>query len=143
MISLNSEAKTAETDETISKSLETKLTTNMAQIENKMAIQEAARKDINTKLSDLSEKQHRLNEEFGCISELKSKLNSKSSVWDSKADMKNVESLIQSEVKKLKQDQEFVLNKVDSIDCDVRNIRDNLSNMDNISNLEGKLVKMD
>ena len=143
MISLNSEAKTAETDETISKSLETKLTTNMAQIENKMAIQEAARKDINTKLSDLSEKQHRLNEEFGCISELKAKLNSKSSVWDSKADMKNVESLLQSEVKKLKQDQEFVLNKADGIEFDVRNIKDNLPAIDNISNVEGKLVKIE
>ena len=143
IISVKSEEKPADTDQTISKSLETKMTANMGQIENKMAIQEAARKDINTKLSDLSEKQHRLNEEFGCISELKAKLNSKSSVWDSKADMKNVESLIQSEVKKLKQDQEFVLNKADSIDCDVRNIKDSLSSIDSVANIEGKLVKIE
>ena len=143
IISVKSEEKPSDTDQTISKSLETKMTANMGQIENKMAIQEAARKDINTKLSDLSEKQHRLNEEFGCISELKAKLNSKSSVWDSKADMKNVESLIQSEVKKLKQDQEFVLNKADSIDCDVRNIKDSLSSIDSVANIEGKLVKID
>merc|ERR1712241_1326082 len=53
------------------------------------------------------------------------------------------ENLIQSEVKKLKKDHEFVLNKADNIDSDVRSLKEKLSAFDNISNLEGKFFKIE
>merc|ERR1712223_2135773 len=40
--------------------------------------------------------------ECGGISEVKQKLNSKSEIWDNKAEMKNIEVLLKSEIDKLK-----------------------------------------
>ena len=141
--SLTSPKEESDKDETISKSVEAKLTSNLAQLENKIAIHEASRKEITNKLSDLSQKQQKINEEFGCISELKAKFNCKSEVWDAKADIKNVDNLIQVQVKKLEKDHEFVLNKADNIDCDVRNLKEKLSAFENISSYEGKIDKIE
>ena len=90
--------------ETVSNALETRVTAGMAQIENKMAIFESSRKDMNTKLTDLTSKQQKLNEECGGISEIKEKLKSKSETWDSKPDMKSIEQLLKTEIEKLKKD---------------------------------------
>ena len=115
------EVSKSETSETVSKSLETRVTAGMAQIENKMAIFESSRKDMNTKLTDLTSKQQKLNEEYGGISEIKEKLKSKSEIWDSKPDMKCIERLLKTEIENLKKDSrdETIKSDIDSLKLDV------------------------
>merc|ERR1719422_1553601 len=91
LTSLQTETNQTDKNESISSALESRVTAGMAQLENKMAIFEASRKEMNNKLTDLSSKQQKLNEECGGISEVKQKLNSKSEIWDNKAEMKNIE----------------------------------------------------
>ena len=107
--------------ETVSNALETRVTAGMAQIENKMAIFESSRKDMNTKLTDLTSKQQKLNEECGGISEIKEKLKSKSETWDSKPDMKSIEQLLKTEIEKLKKDSrdETIKSDFESLKSDV------------------------
>jgi len=94
--------KQTDSSETVSQSLETRVTAGMAQIENKMAIFESSRKEMKTKLTDLTSKQQKLNEEYGGISEIKEKLKSKSEIWDNKLDLKSVEQLLKTEIDTLK-----------------------------------------
>ena len=115
------EVSKTDKSETVSQSLETRITAGMAQLENKMAIFESSRKDINTKLTDLTSKQQKLNEECGGISEIKEKLKSKSETWDSKPDMKSIEQLLKTEIEKLKEDSkdETIKSDFESLKLDV------------------------
>merc|ERR1712113_406469 len=71
LTSLQAETNQTDKNESISSALESRVTAGMAQLENKMAIFEASRKEMNNKLTDLSSKQQKLNEECGGISEVK------------------------------------------------------------------------
>merc|ERR1719186_1560166 len=128
-----------ENQETISKNLENKLTGNIAQIENKMAIIEASRQDTTTKLTELLKKNEKINEDLVNLSSLKSKFESKVNTWDSKvdpADVKKLDTFVNEEVEKLKKDIVYILEKNDEIN--LKNTSN--ENQEIISkNLENKL----
>merc|ERR1712150_357156 len=107
--------------ETVSNALEARVTAGMAQLENKMAIFESSRKDMNSKLTDLTSKQQKLNEGCGGISEIKEKLKSKTETWDSKPDMKSIEQLLKTEIGNLKRDSrdETIKSDFESLKSDV------------------------
>merc|ERR1719186_2436134 len=113
-----------ENQETISKNLENKLTGNMAQIENKMAIIEASRQDTTTKLTELLKKNEKINEDLVNLASLKSKFESKVNSWDSKADpteVKKLDTFVNEEVEKLKKDIKYILDKNDEMSTNLKN----------------------
>eukprot|EP00092_Neocalanus_flemingeri_P022775 GFUD01024695.1.p1 GENE.GFUD01024695.1~~GFUD01024695.1.p1 ORF type:complete len:3073 (+),score=1009.79 GFUD01024695.1:162-9221(+) len=132
--------------ETISKSLENRLNGNIAQIENKMAIFEASRQDTSTKLSELSKKNDKINEEIVNLSGLKSKFDSKVNIWDSKVDpaeVIKVDKFVNEEVTKMKMDIKSILEKNDEISVNVKNLSEN-GNQETISkNLDNKFISKD
>ena len=141
LTSLQSQLDKSDKSENVSKSLEGRITAGMAQIENKMAIFESSRKEMNTKLVDLSSKQQKINEEFGGISEIKEKMKSKSEIWDNKADVKSVESMIKTELDKVKSEG---LNQSQKFESDMKSMKDSIKATDEIgrkfSNFENKII---
>merc|ERR1719270_2955689 len=141
LTSLQSQLDKSDKSENVSKSLEGRITAGMAQIENKMAIFESSRKEMNTKLVDLSSKQQKINEEFGGNSEIKEKMKSKSEIWDNKADVKSVESMIKTELDKVKSEG---LNQSQKFESDMKSMKDSIKATDEIgrkfSNFEDKII---
>ena len=141
LTSLQTETNQTDKNESISSALESRVTAGMAQLENKMAIFEASRKEMNHKLTDLSSKQQKLNEECGGISEVKQKLNSKSEIWDNKAEMKNIEVLLKSEIDKLKAG-----SNVETLKSDITALKEKLQSNESelrtkMSGIEEKIQK--
>merc|ERR1712096_382080 len=107
--------------------------------EKKISDFEAFRKDTGTRLSELSNKNDQLTKDVVGVSEIKSKFDSKVNIWDSKADpqeVKKIDTFVNEEVKKMKKDIEYMLEKNDEMN------RKNTSNenQETISkNLENKL----
>merc|ERR1712106_776985 len=107
---LNSKSKT-ENQDVISKNLENKLTTNIAQVENKMSIFENSRQEVAKKLSELSSKLEKVDNDFVNLSGMKSTFDSKVDTWNSKADpeeVKKLDKFVKEEVEKMKKDIECI-----------------------------------
>ena len=157
LTSIEKEKSSSESSDGVSKTAESRITAGMAQMENKIAIFDASRKEINQKLTDLSLKQQKINEEFGGMSEIKEKLKSKSDMWDKKADSKMVESMIKTQVDSLKNETKDLKSKIESkideqgnkstnqiekINSELKTLNMGIQN-DKMNDLAGKLSKFE
>merc|ERR1719186_794374 len=142
-MSANLKNTSNENQETTSKNLENKLTGNIAQIENKMAIIEGSRKDTATKLTELLKKNEKMHEDLVNLSSLKSNFESKVNTWDGKADpadIKKLDTFVNKEVEKLKKNIEFILQKNDEISGNLKTTIQNENEESASKDLEKRLT---
>eukprot|EP00090_Calanus_glacialis_P047534 TRINITY_DN9924_c0_g1_i1.p1 TRINITY_DN9924_c0_g1~~TRINITY_DN9924_c0_g1_i1.p1 ORF type:complete len:770 (-),score=247.40 TRINITY_DN9924_c0_g1_i1:94-2130(-) len=108
---------------------------DVGHLEEKISKLETSSGDFNNKFANLMEKNSQINEEIVALSGLKSKFDAKANFWDSKVDtseIKNVNTLLSDEVKKLQ-------TNIDSISDKNDEVHNNLKNSKQDDNLESSL----
>jgi len=98
------------------KDLENRLTSSIAQIENKIAIFEKSRQDITTKLSDLMKNNEKTSDELTKLGEMKSKFESKVGIWDSKVncdEIQKINKFVNEEVDRISSSMKIIEQKND------------------------------
>ena len=109
----------------------------------KIAIFESSRQEIGKNISELSSKLDKLDKDFLNLSGIKSTIDSKVNIWDSKADpaeVKKIDAFVTEEVNKLKQDIEFILEKNDELSNNLKSNTQNESQEVLSKNLENRLT---
>jgi len=132
-----------EKPDTITKNLENRLIENIKQIENKLATFEDSTKDTASKISALLQKNEKIDSDMSFLTAFKSSFDSKVNTWDGKAnpsDIKNLETSINEEFKKLRKDIEYILEKNDEIHANLKNASQNENQEAASKNLENKLT---
>merc|ERR1719357_1306273 len=151
------ETSVRESQASESRSLEDKITKNIANLENKIAVISKSKDDLSAKSSEMSERLDKLNNDLSTVLDMRSKIESKSHLWDNKADnseMLNIKTSVNDELDKIRKNVDYLFDKSDKFDEKIgtlskyekeENVSKSFENKVNssIANIENKIATID